>query len=502
VTSEIGEIDSKVGIWLSVLCGLTIGVIAYAIINTQTFMGYDFQAFWCGANVLLVHANPYLTQPLHACEAAHSPAFFIRYPNVTIPAPLPPYALAMFTPLALLPFAVARAIWWIVLAVATFAVGRGISKLTGMPPITAFAASALAVAGPAMIQGALSPLPIALTVLAALALAQRKWNVATVLLGVAMIEPHMVLPACAAVFLFVPQMRLRLILAGLCAVMLTVLAVGPQVALAYFTTVLPAHAVSEVNNLGQDSLASLLYHVGVPAQAAVHLGSLQYLLLAVGGLYLAGRLYKQYGDLSWLILLPAAFAVIGGPFIHLSEVAMVIPLACLIVMRRPTIAATLALILLAIPSESVINWALLAAPAALICGWFMARSQRHPPLLLSARLPVVMAVGIAIMGATVALHKIAAAGANAQLLPGFHIPDPGPMALSSVSWNAFNSLSFLSGSWWLDKTMTFVPLVVLVWLTCSEALAGTSHVVIRRSALTFRRGLEFPGVEPSKEPRS
>ncbi|HEY5256904.1 MAG TPA: glycosyltransferase 87 family protein [Candidatus Baltobacteraceae bacterium] len=484
--AELREIDPKVGVWLAVLCGLTLGAFAYAIMDPTALIGYDFQAFWCGANALLAHANPYLNEPLHACEVAHTSALFLRYPNVTVPAPIPPYALALFVPLGLLPFALARAIWWLALAGATIAAGRGIHKVTGIAPITALAASALAIAGPAIVQGALSPLPIALTIFAALALMRARWTLATVLLGLGMAEPHMVLPACIAVFLFVPQMRLRLLLVGVGAAALALAAVGPHAALGYLTTVLPAHAISEVNNQGQSSLTVVLYQLGVAAKTALHIASAQYVVLGVFGIWVAGRLSKQRGEVAWLVLVPAGFAVIGGPFIHLDEVAMAVPLACMIFARRATVPAALVVLLLAIPSEAVINWVVLAAPATLICAWFMARSKAHPPLLLSARLPVIMAVSIAIIGGEIAigLHRVASAGGTtAVALAGRHIVAAAPGALASVTWTAFNSLTTtLPSTWWLGKILTLVPAAVLVGLTFLEAFPHGSRVAPRLAA--------------------
>jgi hypothetical protein len=464
--AELREIDSKVGIWLSVLAGLTVFVIVYLIVHPIVAIGNDFQAFWCGANALLAHANPYLNEPLRTCESAHSPAVFRVIADATTPAPLPPYGLALFVPLALLPFVVARAIWWLALGAATIAVGWGISKVTGMPLITAFAASAFAVCAPGTVQGALSPIPIALLVFSALALQRRQWNAAALLLGVAMIEPNMALPACAAVFLVVPQMRLRLLAAGLCALTLTFLLVGPSVALAYFTAVLPAHAASEINMLAQDSLTTVLYHLGVSAQTALRLGSIQYLLLAAGGIYLARRLHRKDDDLSWLVLLPAAFAVMGGSYIHVTEVAMAIPLACLLVMRRPTVVATLALVLLAMAPEALTNWALLAPAAALTIGWFMARSRQHPPLLLSARLPLTLLVGTAVLCLPFAIHFSGGAIVATSNTP---LADPGPTALASVSWSWLNARSVLPPIWWTQKVLTLLPLVTLMWLSCVQA---------------------------------
>lgn len=487
--AEMKSVDHRVGILLAILCGVTVGIVAYALVHPMRLIGYDFQAFWCGGKALLAQANPYANEPLHSCESATSPAFFVRYPQVTIPVPLPAYAIALFAPFALLPFVLSRAIWWLLLVISAFAAGRAISKISGMPPITALAASLLAILGPSILQGALSPIPISLTIFAALALQQRRWNRAAVLLGFAMIEPHMVLPACAAVFLFVPQMRARLLAAGAIAAAVMLAAVGPQVALSYFTTILPVHAAAEVNNLGQDSLTALLYHLGVKPEWALRLGSAQYGLLAVAGLFAAFRLYKKTADGSWLILLPAAFAVIGGEFIHLDEVAMVVPLACLIVMRRPTALPIVVLAFVAIPAESVVNWIPLSIPAALVCCWFMDRWANSQRLVSSGLLPV--AVTLAIIAGAWAMHAVVVANAERSLSQAVRISNPGPLASASLPWSTYNALSKLPATWWPEKLLTIVPLVLLVGLSAKEALADDGGPVTRETA-----ALRWSGAQP------
>ncbi|MHB8147012.1 MAG: glycosyltransferase 87 family protein [Vulcanimicrobiaceae bacterium] len=470
MSAEIRQLDHRVGIVLAVLCGVTIGIVVYAVAHPIRLTGYDFEAFWCGGKALLQHANPYANEPLHTCEATTLPAFFVHYPQVTIPVPLPGYAIALFTPFALVPFVFARAAWWILQIVCAFVIARGIAKLSGMSTVTAVAASALAVLGPAIMQEALSPIPIALSVCAALALQRKQWNAATVLLGFAMIEPHMVLPACAAVFLFVQEMRVRLVVAGACAVAIMLVAIGPQVALSYFTTILPLHAASEVSNLGQDSLTAVLYRLGVRPALALHLGSLQYVVLAIGGLFVARALYQKYGDRSWLVLVPAAFAVTGGAFIHLDEVAMAIPLACVIAMRRPGLVSALVLVMLALPVESIVGWLPWSVPAAMICIWFMARPGCYlKRFVANGILPV--AVTLVLLGGAFALHSIVAADTQQAVMQIVNFANPGGAASASVTWSAYNALSKMTLLWWPEKLWTLLPLATLAGLCVREAFA-------------------------------
>ncbi len=473
--AEVLQVDHRVGILLAVLCGLAIGVFIYAAAHPPLLTGYDFEAFWCGAKALLQHASPYANEPLHACEATTSPAFFLRYPQVTVPVPLPGYAIALFTPFALVPFALARIVWLILQVFCAVVIGRGIAKLSGMPPLTALAASAVAVLGPALLQGALSPIPIALTVCAALALRQKHWNTAAILLGFAMVEPHMVLPACVAVFFTIPQMRMRLLAAGAgaAAVMLAVL--GPHVALSYFTTVLPFHAASEVNNLGQLSLTAVLYHLGAAPALALRLGSLQYVLLALLGVFAARALYRKQDDRSWLVLLPAAFAVTGGAFIHLDEVAMAVPLACIMVMRRPNPLSVLALFMLALPVASILDWFPLSVPAAMQCVWLMARPEfRLRRVVANGILPA--AIALAVMGGALALHSVAAAHAQQTVTHVVKFADPRGTASASTTWFAYNSLAQMTPLWWPQEAWTLLPLAILVALSVRESLADAGGV--------------------------
>ncbi len=475
IAAEFLEIDPKVRIWLAILCGISLAILVLVVLHPPRYVvGYNFQAFWCGARVLFEHSNPYLNEPLHACEASHSPDFFVRYPNMTIPAPLPGYALVLFMSLAWLPYTVARAIWCLILVASTVTIGNNISKLSSMPLITAFAASGLAVGGSALVFGSLAPLPIALTVFAALELRKKRWNRAALFLGFAMIEPHMVLPACATVFLFVGPMRVPLLFAGAVASAVMLVALGPHVAMTYFTNVLPAHAASEVNMLDQTSLTVLLYQLGVTAQTALRIGLIQYLILCVGGVYLARQLTLQAGDRAWLVLVPSAFAVVGGSYIHLEEIAMAIPLASLLLMRRPTVAASLALLLLAVPAELVLNWVFWAPAAALVCGWFMARSKKKPPLLLSAKWAPIVAVGLAIMMIPLMFGAAGGFGAAAPALPPMHLAAAAPSDLASNTWGEMNFFSVRPHGWWLEKTLTLVPLGIVVWCCFQAATHKTT----------------------------
>src|SRR5271165_2669182 len=91
------------------------------MVRTGFLMG-DFRAFYCAARVASTGANPYHTEPLRSCELSTGRMpFFQRNPGVTIPAPLPGYAVAAMIPLSLLPFAFAATLWAILLLLACVA---------------------------------------------------------------------------------------------------------------------------------------------------------------------------------------------------------------------------------------------------------------------------------------------------------------------------------------------------------------------------------------------
>jgi hypothetical protein len=471
--AELKQVDHRVGIVLAVLCGLAAGIVAYVLLYPIPLVGYDFEAFWCGGRAVLAHASPYLNEPLHSCEAATLPGFFRHYPQVTIPAPLPPYAIALFTPLSMLPFALSRVLWWLLQFVSVWMAAVGISKITAMPRITALAASSLAMVAPAVLQGALAPLPIALTIFGALFLSQKRWTYATACLAFSMIEPHMALPACVAAFFFVPQMRARLLLAGGAAFAVMLAAVGPHVALSYFTTILPIHAASEVNNLGQESLTAMLYHLGVRPELALRLGSLQYLLLGLAGLVFAYRLFEKTHDAAWLILLPAAFAVIGGSFIHLAEVAMVLPLACFVFVKRPGPVSSIMLLMLALPLESISVWAPFGVPAAMVCVWLIDRPEIGIKRYCANGIVPLCATAVIFAGSGIA-NAIGSRHVQQAARHVVHFARVAPTQSASVTWGEYNRLATLTPMWWPERIWLFVPLVLLICLCAKEAFSGTA----------------------------
>jgi hypothetical protein len=126
---------------------------------------------------------------------------------------------------------------------------------------------------------------------------------------------------------------------------------GHDVNIEYLRDVLPAHVSSELSNQEQYSLSYLAHLAGLGERTASGLGTLSYLVMLAAGVF-AGRLAAaRTGMPALLLLVPPAFAVLGGPFVHIQQLAVAIP-AALVLSGRVSLNARLcagAVMLLAFP---------------------------------------------------------------------------------------------------------------------------------------------------------
>src|SRR5579871_1509012 len=90
----------------SAVAALVVFAIALLVLarNISPPLHVDTNAFYCGARVLIQGEDPYRFEPLHHCEARNLAMGRFE----VVPMPLPPYAIAMWYPLSLLPFATAN----------------------------------------------------------------------------------------------------------------------------------------------------------------------------------------------------------------------------------------------------------------------------------------------------------------------------------------------------------------------------------------------------------
>jgi len=289
----------------------------------------DFRAFYCAGRVVASGADAYRVEPLRGCEQAQTRRLGLAMvPGLVTAAPLPPYALAVFAAFSAMPYPSAVCAWFALLLLATAAAALALRKSTQLP-VLAIAPIFTICAFSAMLLGQLLPIVAFLVVAAADALAAgRRWVCAGAL-ALAMIEPHVALPACLAVFAARRELRLPLLVSGLALLVPSLFVGGARSYVEYFGRELPIHALSETHALqAQYSLTTLLASIfGVPGKAAVLAGELDYLAMVGLGLFVALRIAGRTRDMRYLLFIPPAFAALGGMFSHVYTFYIVLPAA-------------------------------------------------------------------------------------------------------------------------------------------------------------------------------
>jgi uncharacterized membrane protein YhaH (DUF805 family) len=139
---------------------------------------------------------------------------------------------------------------------------------------------------------------------------------------------------------------------------------------------LPLQAAAQVAYPEQFSLAHALSYAGLPARAALAAGALSTLVLLVLSVGLAWRLRER--NAAFAVYLPAAGALIGGTYVHLTQIALAVP-AALLTFRaadsaRVRALAASALVLLAVPWPYPATFKQLLPAALLVVGllvWYV-----------------------------------------------------------------------------------------------------------------------------------
>ncbi|MGB6413785.1 MAG: glycosyltransferase 87 family protein, partial [Candidatus Cybelea sp.] len=455
--------------WLAagIVVATLLALAAQTSIVTRTgFFAGDFRAFYCAARVASQGADPYQTQPLGGCErSVGSDAFFRKNPGVTIPAPLPGYAIAALIPLAQLPYAIAVACWLVLLLLAWLACVLTLARFARVQWETALGAFALSLGTLSLPFGEVVPLAVACTCLAGYWAWRGRAPIAALFAAGAMVEPHLGLPVCVALAVWLPATRVVL---AICAVALAALSLGVLGAAAnieYFASVLPAHALSELTRDTQYSLSAVLAALGVAPGAAVKAGSIWYFAMLIAGTIVAGRLARQTGNNAFLACVPPAFAVFGGTFIHVTQIAAAVPAAVLLVTyaeNRYRNAAIVALLLLAVPWGWVVSPALLVAPLFPVAflAWWCWREKTVLVLLIA------IAATLLVFGLQ-NLYMLHGPRLGAQIVPaGF---DP---RLPEGAWSAY-SRAGSSGSLaaWAVRIPTWIALGLVLGTLIAQARA-------------------------------
>lgn len=425
----------------------------------------DFHAFYCGGAAVLHGSDPYAGVSLAACEQQAQPfGLHSTERGVIAPVPFPGYAFAVFAPFAALPY-VPSAMLWLLLLLACTAVG--IVLVARLANVSLWCSAAVVVPGYAIaVLGLGEVAPIVLTALCSAALALRKdrmWAAAAALCAAALL-PHVLLPVFAAAFIFAPRIRLPLIACGAMLAALDLALTGPAAAIEYFTRVLPAHAQSEIGYIAQYGLTWILHGIGLNDRAALLTADASYAAVCTAGVAAAALFARKTRDGAALALLPAAFAVIGGPFMHYSEITLAFPGILLVYSRTEETVKSLAaaaIVLLAVPWQWIVGEPQLALPVALLAAFAVTYA-----LGMGREAALRAALGTLVYSAAL-LFVATAAGPQVAPMHAAHVASD----LAQASWTAYIRAQGASAGvvWWIAKLPTWTGLLLLGACGCYAA---------------------------------
>jgi hypothetical protein len=416
-------------------CAVFVGAeLLNASRHNQFFLG-DFRAFYCGGFTLVHGQNPYAAAPLMQCESTPAPfGLYATIAGLAVPAPFPGYALALFAPFSLLPYPAAAILWLALILVCSILAAIALADLTARPVLAILLVFVITYALIVFPLGQLTGIVLYALVAAAAALRRGKIALAVTCLCLSALSPHVALAAFLALFLWIKESRPAVIIAVVVLIVVDVAAGGPSQALAYFTTVLPAHAGAEAGGALQYSLTWLVHAAGASRTLALRSGEVSYAVMVCCGVIIAGMLARRFGDRAFVLLIPPAFALTGGAFVHLQEITLALPAALLLYVvarrseeRTTSILAATSLVLIAIPWLWVMDqpW-IIALIAAVVFGVALGIVKLDASRSLRAALA---ALGIC------AFIMIIGARYGTQIIPKAVNPHLG--ALAQESWAQF-----------------------------------------------------------------
>lgn len=435
----------------------------------------DFQAFYCGGSALRDRADPYRTHPLIDCEHRQTNGTAAQLgPGVVLPAPQPPYDLAAFALFSYLPFQIAKGVWGSLIALGLVATLFSTAQFTRAPIGTVVAAFLMSLVMPSLGFGQLFALFSAAACAAALCAAREQWLLAGVAASASLIEPHLGLPLCISLALWNRRCMLSIAASVFVLAILSLVTAGPQQTIEYITVILPLHGLAEITSDWQLSLSAILYGAHVPAKEALQAGTASYVLLAAVGIALGRTLTARLRDGSFIVLVPMAFTVIGGSFIHVTEIFAAVPLALMLLARASQhykgVLLT-ALILLAVPWMTALypgNPLAFAIVDALVVFYLLWENVGNK--IGAAAIPALVTYFL-LRTAQRLMYSSSAASAH----PVVH--DRIDATYAQAGWQMWNQSALSSGAaiTWLLRAPSWIGLCLLAG-SC-VLLAGTSVLV-------------------------
>jgi hypothetical protein len=182
-----------------------------------------------------------------------------------------------------------------------------------------------------LLYGGLEPIGIAALCAAALAFERNRPSLGGALTVLALIEPHLGVPAVVAAFALIPRSRVAIVAGAAIFALASVALLGWGTVVEYVRAVLPAQSAGEgAISTQQYSLTHLVYLAGVSTKVATTLGSIWYLGAIALGTFAAARIRALFGRASAVVLVPVAISLFGGLYVHNHQIAAALPGALLL----------------------------------------------------------------------------------------------------------------------------------------------------------------------------
>ena len=418
---------------------------------------YDFDAFRCAAQSTQSGHDPYLQEPLHACEAsvgadlaAHSP--------VAIPAPQPPYIQTFFLTLLLIPREAMWVIWSLLSLSAAIFGAILLKKITNYPIYIGLATFSIPLWLPGAEVGAPATFSAVALVLTGWSIKEKKWNIAILGLLIASIQPNLAAPVWLALFLIQPEMRIRIGLSGIALLGLGCFPRGIHAWSEWVTQVLPIHALSEIGGFSQIGTASVLKNIGLESHLSENIAWVQWLLVVGLAIYVAKRQYNR-NEKQWIVFLPMAAAAVGGTFLHVQDAAFAVPALLIYSTYKKSIPVYIALIMLSgcwfVGYDRLNLLPLVMAGPLLLIEEFL-EAKIFINLLVSGTIAYAIT-----SGHNIVMDEMAKQHVWDRLAT---LPHPSPDIVAGYTWGAYQIIQGSPGSTWFFKGITLLALTIIPWI--------------------------------------
>ena len=320
----------------------------------------------------------------------------------------------------------------------------GISLATGELPQLALAGLALIVAG---------------------VVGRRDWFV---ILGLAltMMEPQVGL--VVAIVLVALSWRYLTHVAGTFAVLglISLATLGIAENIEYAQMVLPAHVAAELPSVFQYGGSWIVQRLGAPDAIALLIGRITYFIVLVGAFFF-GRTERARANPVLAVLAAPALAVIGGPFVHLDHIALVIPAALYLARHseKPEIDRIAAPIALSLPLLFIFAYPVLIVIVPIIAAWIALSCG-------SSRIAAVRGALVAVLYTVIVEAIVNHTGTGKTVLQDTR----HATMLAQDSWGTFVRANFIMLSWtiFLVKLPTWYGMAATAWNALRGKLAHQS----------------------------